>query len=174
MKTMLVQEEPRGPSMLIEIQKIAGVTSKLTLPDVPQLHNQPDQIIIIKAMRIIPDAVSPTSPTLGVANAPLTELVKMFFTIYSEQWEKGQLIPVPELIDIFIEGSGIPWRNRTAQFNSWKNVDWNKSFFTYANGTPSIAGAYAVLLEAEYVKLQMVTDASGKPTGQYVEIIGPS
>jgi hypothetical protein len=176
MKTFLVQEEPRGPSMLIEILKPAAtVTSQLVLPDVPQLRNQEDQTIIIKAMRIIPDAALSFSPTLGVIVSPLTELVKMTLTLFSEQWNKGQQIPIVELIDIFIEGSGIPWRNRTAQFANWQNVDWNKSFITYSNGTGgSIAGTYAVLLEVEYVKMKMIKDAAGKPTGEWQEIIGPS
>lgn len=162
--TVLVREEPRGPSMLIEIPKVAGILTRLTLPDVPNLRNQIDQRIIIKALRLIPDSILTVAPTLGGINAPLTELIKMSLTLYSEQWEKGQLIPILTLCDTFTEGSGIPWRDRTAQFANWQSVDWNKSYIIYGNGAPSIAGAYNVLLEVEYVKL----DKLGTP------IIGPS
>lgn len=165
-RMILVQEEPRGPSMLIEIPKTAalGATGKLVLPDVPQLRNQDEQTIIIKALRLIPDTVLATAPTLGGANAPLTELIKMSLTLYSEGWEKGQLIPALSLVDTFTEGSGIPYRDRTTKLANWRSVVWNKSYFTYANGTPSIAGAYNVILEVEYVRL----NSDG------LEIIGPA
>jgi len=149
---MLIQEEPRGASQLIEIP-VSGALTKVTIPVVQQLQNNTDQIVIIKALRLITDAVLTDAPTLGGINAPVTEIVKMTLTIYCEGWEKGQLIPLASLNDVFTEGSQIPWRQRTMRLDNWQNVDWNKSFLQFANGTVPAGGPYNVILEAEYVRL---------------------
>lgn len=163
-QTQLIQEEPRGPSQLIEIPVPAAAVSKVVLPDIQQLRSQVGQIIIIKALRLIPDSVLTNAPTLGGINAPLTELVKISLVLYCEGWEKGQLIPILTLADTFTEASGIPVKFKTTRFADWKNVDWSKSFLQYSNGTPSSGVAYSVILEAEYVKLD----------AQNQEIVGPS
>lgn len=158
-KIILLPEEPRGASQLIECPIPAVVVSKQQLPDVQNLRSQVGQSIIIKALRLITADVLAVSPLLGIANAALTELQKMSLVLYSEGWEKGQLIPLLSLVDIFTEGSGVPWRSNTVRFDNWQNVDWSKSYFQYSSGTPSNGTAYAVLLECEYVKL----DSQGKP-----------
>lgn len=161
---VLVQEEPRGPSQLVEIPVPAAAVTKVQLPDVQQLRSQVGQTIIIKALRVITDSVLTNGPTIGGPVSPLTELQKMTLTLYCEGWEKGQLIPMCSLIDVFVEGSGIPWRSKTVYMDNWKNVDWSKSYLQFANGTASIGTAYTVLLEVEYVKLD----------GNNQEIVGPS
>jgi hypothetical protein len=168
LNTMLVMEEPRGPSQLIETAVPAQAVSVVQLPVVQNLQNQTDQIVIIKALRVIPDTVLARGPVQGFVNAPLTELQKISLVLYSNNWIKGQLIPLCSLIDIFTEASGIPWRSRTARFDSWKDVDWNKSFFQYSNGTPSSGIAYEIILEAEYQKFRKGAD------GILVEIQGVS
>lgn len=165
---VLVQEEPRGPSQLVEIPVPARAVSQVILPDVQQLRSQVGQTIIVKAIRLITDKVLPTAPTLGGANATLAELRKISLILYSEGWERGQLIPILTLNDMVDADSTaattIPYRNRTTRFADWKNVDWSKSKLIYSNGTPSSGAAYNVILEVEYVKL----DANNQ------EIIGPS
>lgn len=151
----LIQNEPRGASQLIETPvpvQVPGVT-KVTLPDVQNLRDTVGQNIIVKALRVIPDTVLAVSPLLGLTVAPLAELQKMSLTLYSERWEKGQLIPICSLIDIFTEASGIPWRAQAVKFADWKKVDWPKSFITYSNGTSAVGAPYAVLFEVEFVKL---------------------
>ncbi len=162
-RMILIQEEPRGPSMLIEIPVIAAV-STVTLPIVQQLQTAPDQNIIIKGLRLVTFPELALSPTLGNANAPLAELQKMSLILYCEGWEKGQLIPILALNNTFTEASGIPYRDRSTKFNNWKNVDWNKSKIIYSNGSVAAGFPYDVLLEAEYVRF----DKAGR------EIIGPS
>jgi len=168
LNTMLVMEEPRGPSQLIEIAVPAQVVSVVQLPVVQNLQNQTDQIVIIKALRVIPDTVLQRGPVQGFVNAPLTELQKCSLVLYSQNWIKGQLIPLCSLIDTFTEGSGIPWRQRTARFDSWKDVDWNKSYIQYSNGQQSIGTAYEFILEVEYQKFRKGQD------GILVEIQGVS
>lgn len=167
-RLILVQEEPRGPSQLIEIPVTANGLSKINLPDIANLRNQDDQIIVIKALRLITPSVLTNGPVTGAVNAPLTELQKISFVLYSEQWEKGQYIPALTLNDMFTEGSGEPWRNKTTKLDSWRNLDWNKCFMQYSNGTVTAGTPYCVILEVEYVKLRRLTD------GKLVEIIGPA
>lgn len=160
----LVQEEPRGPSQLIEIPVPALAVQRVPIPDIQQLRSQVGQTIIIKALRLIPATLLTNAPTIGGVNAPLTELVKISLVLYCEGWEKGQLIPILTLCDTFTEASGVPFRPQTMMFDNWKNVDWSKSYLQYSNGTPSSGVAYTVVLEAQYVKLD----------AQNQEIVGPS
>lgn len=160
---LLVQEEPRGASQLIEIP-VSGALTKVVIPVVQQLQNNTSQIIVIKALRLITVDVLTNAPTLGGVNAPTTELQKMTLTLYCEGWEKGQLIPILSLNDTFAEGTGTPTRFKTTRFDNWQNVDWNKSFIQFANGTVPVGGPYNVILEAEYVRLNK--------NGQV--IVGPS
>lgn len=165
---ILVQEEPRGPSQLVEISVPTNGSQKIKLPDVQQLRSQEGQIIIIKGIRLISFKVLARGMTLNAVNAPLAELQKISLTIYSEQWEKGQMIPLLTLNDMADADSTaattIPYRNKATKFNSWRNVDWAQSFLLYSNGTVSANAPYVVMLDVDYIKL----DAKGNP------IIGPS
>lgn len=156
-KILLVQEEPRGPSMLIETPITNNGTSQLALPLVQQLQTSPDQTVIIKGIRLVTAAELTNSPTLGNPVAPLTELQKISLILYSNGWEKGQLIPLLSLNNTFTEGSGIPWRDKSTKLANWKAVDWNKSKFVYSNGTVSAGSPYDIVLEVEYIRF----DANG-------------
>lgn len=162
-RTFLVQEEPRGPSQLIEIQVLTNGQSSVPFPTVPNLTNDTVQNIVIKAIRVIPVEVLATGPIKGSATAPLAELQKMSLSIYCEGWLKGQNIPMLTMVDTFIEGSGVPYRDRTMQFNNWQSVTWEKTELVYGNGTSSAGAPYTVLVEVEYMKL----NKNG------MEIVGP-
>ena len=164
---ILVQEEPRGPSQLIEIP-VPLATQRQRLPDVQQLRSQEGQTIIIKSLRLITAKVLANAMTLTGTNATLAELRKICLVLYSEGWEKGQMIPILSLNDVADADSTaattIPYRNNPTRFNNWRNVDWAQSYLLYANGTPAAGTPYVVMLDVEYIKL----DAQGK------QIIGPS
>lgn len=162
-KVFLVQEEPRGPSQTIEINVTTNGISQVAFPDVPELRNQIDQAVIIKALRCIPDSVLTNAPVSGFAVAPLTELQKISLILYCEGWQKGKNIPILTLVDTFTEASGIPWKDRTTQLANWENVDWNKSTLQFSNGQVSAGQPYTVLLEVEFVKINKNGD----------EIVGP-
>lgn len=151
-RMILVQEEPRGPSQLIEVQVTTNGRGDVTLPVVQQLQTSPDQTIIIKSLRLVTVAELSRGPNSGVVNAPLTELVNLTLTLYCEGWQKGLLMPLLEFNNTFIEGSGIPWRDRTVKLANWKNVDWNKSTLNWVNGTVSAGAPYCIILEVEYVR----------------------
>ncbi len=152
-KIIIVPEAPRGASQLIEIAITQNGLGRVMLPVVQQLQNDETQTVIIKALRLVTVSQLGFAPTLGGVNAPLTELQKITLTLYSKGWEKGQLIPILSLNDMFTEGDGIPYRQRTVRLDDWVNVDWNKSFLQYANGTVSAGATYNVILEAEYLRI---------------------
>lgn len=163
-RIILVQEEPRGPSQLIEIPVTNG-KGKVTFPDVQQLRSQANQVIVIKAIRLITIDLLTNGVITGFVNAPIAELQKMSLVIYCEGWEKAQYLPILELNDTTVPGGTAPHRYHQTRFNNWQNVDWSKTFIQFSNGTTSSTDdGYVVMLDVEYIKL----DASNS------EIIGPS
>lgn len=152
----LVQEEPRGPSELIEVPVTANGLSRVNLPDVQQLRSTVEETVVLKALRLITPKVLSNGPITGRVTATLAESVKISLVIYCEGWEKGHLIPLLTLNDNFdsdaTAATTIPFRAKTTRFDDWKNVDWAKSFLQFSNGTVSANTPYVVLLEAEYVK----------------------
>jgi len=152
---LLVQQEPRGPSQLIEIPVTAAFNglTRVPIPDIPLLRNAGARIILIKGMCLITPSVLPVAPTAGQVNAPLTELRKASLTLYSHQWEKGMLIPLLSMNNIYTEGSGEPWVSQPFKLDDWADVDWNKSYITYANGTPVAGAPYTILFDVLYQKV---------------------
>jgi hypothetical protein len=164
-QVILVQEEPRGPSQLVEVQVTSNGLTRVNFPDIQQLRSMVGQRIIIKGMRLITDNVLTKAPLSGNTTAPIAELKKIALTIYCQGWEKGQLIPVLTLNDVSGDGgASIPYRMFPTKFSNWENVDWSKSYLQFSNGTSSANAPYSVLFDIEYVKL----DSSG------AEILGAS
>lgn len=150
---ILVKEEPRGPSQLIEIPFTQNGIQKVNLPDVQQLRSTADLRIILKAMRLVPLPVLDKGVITGYDNAPLSELQKMVLVIYCEGWEKAQYIPLLELLDMRTpDGAGDFWPNRynTTRFADWQNVDYPKSYIQYVNGESVAGQPFCVMLEVEY------------------------
>jgi hypothetical protein len=152
---MLVREEPRGPSILIEVP-ITTNKQKVPLPDVQELRSTVGQTIIIKSIRLLSAKVLANGIISQLVNAPLGQLINMTLTLYSQGWLKGQNIPVLVLNDVndsdAATASTIPFRNVATKLADWRNVDWPQSFIQFANGfvpTPS----YVVMFEVEYLKL---------------------
>lgn len=161
---VFVQQEPRGPSQLIEVAVPTAARQRVPFPDIQQLRSTTTQRIIIKGLRLITDDVLTNGPVTGNTNAPLTELVKISLVIYCEGWEKAQFIPILVLNDMATPAGTNPYRFNSTRFNNWENVDWTKSYLQYSNGTSTADTPYCVMIEAEYIKL----DGDGKV------IIGPS
>lgn len=160
----LVQDEPRGPSQLIEVQVTANGRQRVPFPDVDQLRSTGTQRIIVKQIRLIPDYVLSNGPISGSVTAPVTELQKISLVIYCEGWEKAQYLPLLILNDMSDDVGGTPHRYAPTNFDNWVNVDWSKTYLQYSNGTLSAGAPYCVLFDVVYIKLN----------NQGAEIIGPS
>lgn len=163
---ILVQEEPRGASQLLECPVTSGAT-KQRLPDNNQLRSVVGQTIVIKGLRLITDKVLADAVNFALPNATLADLVNMVLVIYCEGWERAQMIPLLVLNDMAdadaTAATTIPYRNKATKFDNWRNVDWAKSFFQFTNGNAASTD-FAVIFDVEYVKL----DNNNQP------IIGPS
>lgn len=163
---ILVQEEPRGASQLLECPVTAGAT-KQRLPDNNQLRSVVGQTIVIKGIRLITDKVLADAVNFALPNAPLADLINMVLVIYCEGWERAQMIPLLVLNDMAdadaTAATTIPYRNKATKFDNWRNVDWAKSFFQWTSGN-SAQSDFCVIFDVEYVKL----DNNNQP------IIGPS
>jgi len=146
-------EEPRGPSQLIEVPVTTNGQGKVKFPDIAQLRNTTDERIIIKGLRLITPEVAVAGVTAVGVNAPLTELQKIYLTIYCEGWEKAQNIPILTLNDMTSPGSTFPHRYQPTRFDDWEKVDWTKSFLQWANGTQSANAPYVVIFDALYLRL---------------------
>lgn len=161
---VLVQEEPRGPSQLIEIPVTANGLQRVNFPDIQQLRSMANQRIVVKGIRLTIPQVLTNGPITGLAAAPVAELAKMSLVIYCEGWEKAQYLPVLLLNDVAVPTVAVPYAQNQARFNDWQNVDWSKTYIAYSNTTVSAGSPYALLLDVLYEKLDM--------QGQV--IVGPS
>jgi hypothetical protein len=159
MSNVIVQSEPRIASILIEVPVTVNGQGRIPFPDVAQLRSTTDVKIVIKVLRLITDAVLTNSVLVAGVTAPLTELQKMTAVIYSDQWEKGQYIPLLTLNDVITPGTLAPYRYGAPTFNDWTNVDWPKSYIQLANGLVTAGQPYVVLFDCQYVRL----NAQGLP-----------
>ncbi len=153
MQQVLVQEEPRGPSILIEIPVTVNGQQRVPIGDISQLRSTTTQAIIIKGLRLVPPEILTNGVINASVNAPVTELQKMSLTIYAEGWEKGQTIPILTFNDFHFATGAAPFRFNPTRFDNWQNVDWPKSYVQFANGTVSAGAPYVILLECEYIRL---------------------
>lgn len=150
-------------SQLIEIPVGVNGQQRIQLPDIQQLRSTVDQTIIIKGLRLISPKVLSNGMTVAGTNAPLAELRKIALVLYSEGWERGQMIPLLTLNDVNDSDSAvattIPFRNQAFKLADWSKVDWPKSYLLYANGTSSANAPYVVMMDVNYIKM----DAKGQP-----------
>lgn len=161
---ILIKEEPRGPSQLVELVVSANGSSRVPFPDVQQLRSQVGQNVIIKTIRLITLDVATFGTITGQPNAPLAELKKASLVLYCEGWEKAQYIPLLVLNDVATPAGTFGYRNNASDFNDWQNVDWSKSYIQYANTQVSAGAPYCFIFDIVYQKL----NANGGT------IIGPS
>ena len=150
---VIVQEEPRGPSILLEIPVSVNGAQRIPLPDIAQLRSTVSTQIVIKGIRLISAEVLTNGIISAFATAPAAELAKMSLTLYSEGWEKGQTIPLLTLNDMAFTTGAIPYRQNPTKFDDWVAVDWPKSYIQYANSTSSAGAPYVILLDVQYVRL---------------------
>lgn len=152
-RVILLKEEPRGPSQLVEVNVPSNGLQRVPFPDVQQLRSTQNQKIVIKAIRLIPDWVLTNAMLSANANAPLAELQKMSLVIYAEGWEKAQFLPILTLNDMQDPQENTPHRYAQTNFDDWEKVSWDKTYIQFGNGTVSANAPYTVLLDVMYIKL---------------------
>lgn len=165
---ILVQEEPRGPSQLIEVPVNVNGIGRVNFPDIQQLRSTPSNDIVIKEIKLITVKALARGIYNDSPNAPLAELQKCALVVYCEGWEKAQFIPLLEL-NPFYDADGaaattIPWTHGGKRFADWVNVDWSKSYIQYSNGTVSANSPYVFIFNVGYIRVNK----------QGQELLGPN
>jgi hypothetical protein len=153
---IIFQEEPRGPSVTVEVLVGANGIQRLPFPDVQQLRSTPDRVIILKSMRLITNDVLSNGILKAGVTAPLAELQKITLTLYCDGWEKMSNMPILPMNDTANPAGLIPFRYRQTNFDDWRAVSWDKSFLQWANGTVSATAPYVVLFDVQYIKLDLL------------------
>lgn len=169
---IIAQEEPRIASILVEVPIDAGV-QKVAFPNVQQLLNTTDQVIVIKSIRCLTAKVLAGGVLTAAANMPLVDLQSAVATFYCQGWQKGRNIPLLLLNDMAdgdnTAATTIPYKNSPPTFANWYNLDWTQSEIQYINGvTASVTGVF--LFDVQYIKVR----GAAFRNGQIEEIIGPS
>jgi hypothetical protein len=157
MPTVLVQQEPVNMWQLIEIPVGVNGVQKIPFPDIQQLRSMQGQVIIIKGMELVTPKVLTNGMTTAGVNAPLTELQKMSMVIFSEGWQRGQMMPLLKsncTADAdATTATTIPYENTPLVLADWQNVDWPQSFIQLANGTVTAGAPYVIMFWVTYLKL---------------------
>lgn len=172
MEMIIAQDEPRISSVLVEMPVVAAA-QRIAFPDVQQLRSTVQQVIIIKAIRLITVKVLSNGITTAAANMPLGDLQSAVATFYAEGWEKGKSIPLLVLNDMndsdATTATTIPFRNSAPNFSNWYNLDWAQSYVQFANGlAASTDGVF--IFDVQYLK----ANAEAFRKGIITEIKGPS
>lgn len=150
---ILVQEEPRGPSELVEVEIDSATKQRFPFPDVEQLRNQEGQRVVIKGLRLITADTLTTGILTGQPNAATTELQKMTLVLYSDGWEKMHTMPVLIANDMAVPGGNTPHRYAAVKLDNWQGVQWQKCYIQFANGTLPVNPPYVVMFDVDYIKL---------------------
>lgn len=155
MDTILVKEEPNGPSQLIEVPVTANGQQRVNFPDIQQLRSMANQRIIIKGIDAVIPQVLSNGPITGLATSPVAEMAKISLVIYCEGWEKAQFFPLLMFNSASVPTVAVPYFQSKTKFADWENVDWSKTYLQYSNGTVSAGSPYAVLLNVLYERIKL-------------------
>lgn len=142
----MCNRKPIGLFQSVEVPVNAGASTKVMIPDQPQLRIQKGQRIYIQGIEVFSDVVSPTSPN-GVANATLAELQKGSLCLYVKGEEKIYRYPLLALVGI--NDLATPFRFELPEFADLE-VDWAKSYIQYSSAP---VPAYVVLLGIQYSRV---------------------
>lgn len=141
----------QGPFEIVEI-KVTSASQTLNFPDVPQLRNDTNQQIIVKAVELITDNVLQFSVSdNSLVCAPVSELSLATLVLYDRNWNKVYQMPLLFLNHMQSEwGNFIPFSEKIREFNDLDKVDWNKSQIVFVGiPTPS----YSIMLGVDYERI---------------------
>jgi hypothetical protein len=156
-QTVLVQTEPLYMWQLVEIPVNSDGLQKIQLPDVQQLRSMIGlDTVIIKGMYLVTPKVLGFGVNTPGTNAPLTELRKMTLTVFSEGWQRGQIVPLLFLNSMAdadaATATTIPYSNTPFELADWRKVDFPQSFIQFCNTQVSAGAPYVVMIWVKYIK----------------------
>lgn len=157
-------------SELVELSIPANATGRINFQTIPQLRNQPDQIIVIKGIEIFLDTTYGNSQTNNaVVGMPAAELPKCVLVLYVNGEESIKMIPLAKLINVNDQTN--PYRPFPVEFDSLTNVDFDKSYVQF--NAAAQATAYVIPFAINYIRLvknsQSVAANSSSPSGAWTQ-----
>lgn len=112
---------------LVELTVKSGQKGKINFQSIPQLRNQANQIIIIKAIDVFPDTDYEFSQFDNtVAGLPVALVKNAVLVLYINGEESVHLLPLSRLINT--QDSTRPFAQEQAYFADLTNVDFDKSY----------------------------------------------
>ena len=146
---------------LVELKVPASSLGRVTFDTIPQLRNQPDQIIVIKDIDVFTLPVYANSQqTNSIPGMPNADIPKAVLVLYVNGEESIKMIPLAKLIHI--EDGTNPFQQELFGFEGLANVDFDKSYVQFASA--STAALYVIPFGISYIRL--VKSASGAPLVQ--------
>jgi hypothetical protein len=156
---------------LVELLVPASTFGRVTFQTIPQLRNQPDQIIQITSIKVYPvTSYSNSQQTGTLPGMPVAEIPKGVLVLYVNGEESIKMIPLSQMIAINDFSS--PFQQELFGFDQLKNVDFDKSYVQFSSAT--VANAYVIPFGISYIRfVKMGANGSpnitGAPGGNWVQ-----
>lgn len=125
-----------------------NVSLKIPFPDIPQLRSDVTQDVVIRSLEVYTaDSVPVDFNTVPVVTTAM--LQKMFLTLYIEQEQSINNVPLTKLLNVAnLNIAGYMFTFEKTQIEDIQ-VDWTKSFITLSSSLGNGANI-AILIGAEY------------------------
>lgn len=144
---------------LVEITIPATTTGRVNFNTIPQLRNQPDQLIVIKNIEAFTvESYANSQQTPALPGLPIADIPKAVLVLYVNGEESVKMIPLSKLLHVQT-AAGTPFQQIMEGFDDLTNVDFDKSYVQFA--TASNAAAYVIPFGITYLRL--VKSATGLP-----------
>lgn len=150
--TIVVPMQPRIASVTIEVPVINNGPQQVFFPDVQQLRGNASMDVITREISYINAVLLAFGPTNGLTTVTLPEAAKWVLYLYCEGWEKAKGLP-PAILQS-IPGNS-PWHRQN--FDSWKNIDWKKSYLQTVSGQAAAGAPYTFIFDVNYVRYNTTT-----------------
>jgi hypothetical protein len=145
---------------MVELAVPANALGRVPFNTIPQLRNQPDQVIRIKNIEVFPAAVySNSQNTPSIPGLPATDVAKAVLVLYVNGEESIRYVPLAKLIHT--QDGTNAFQQDLQGFDDLENVAWDKSYVQF-----SVAGdatAYVIPFGVTYIRMMK------NPQGDFVQ-----
>ena len=163
--------EPIKRFELIELQVPPNSLGRVGFSQaIPQLQNQPDQIIYIKAIRIYTiTSYANSQQTNSIPGFPVADIPKACLTLYVDGNESIKTFPLVELINVNDHAG--PYLEIPLWFDNLQNVSFDKSYVSFSSASDN--ALYVIPLGIIYTRFMKsasgVATTSPTPPGNWIE-----
>ena len=155
---------------LVELTVPASTLGKVTFNTIPQLRNQPDQIIQVNGINVFPvTSYANSQYTSALPGMPVADIPKAVLVLYVNGEESIKMIPLAQMIHVNDHAN--PYQEQLWNFDNLRNVDFDKSYVQF--GVASDAAAYVIPFGINYIRFVQgnangVPNVANIPAGNWV------